>query len=250
MSSKSFYDLDYIIEINEKRAEQYTAAYQKVLERLTNIIIVYSAIAIFLIPIIQDIFLCEGKWFLRGCFIVFAILFITSLVFTVRLIIPVEVTYLSAPKRYYEEYRLQYEQSNNNNQVVVENLLKASYINELERNLHENELVFRRKSSFYYNALMYSLLSTIPYLFCFGFYITKKEESIQKVEVVNKEKNSNLQSNSVMADSTNTNSSTTTPVTTNLPGVNNAQVIPSSPIYIKENSQTPTVKDTTAKRKK
>jgi hypothetical protein len=58
--------------------------------------------------------------------------------------------------------------------------------------------------------------------------------------------NSNLQSNSVMADSTN--SSTTTTTTTNLPGVNNAQVIPSSPIYIKENSQTPTVKDSSAKK--
>gem|GEM_PF-1200134 len=47
-----------------------------------------------------------------------------------------------------------------------------------------------------------------------------------------------------MADSTN--SSTIT--TTSLPGVNNAQVIPSSPIYIKENSQTPTVKDFSAKK--
>jgi hypothetical protein len=215
---------------------------------LTNIIIIYSAVAIFLIPIIQDIFLCEGKWLLCGCFIVFAILFIISLVFTVRLIIPVEVTYLSSPKRYYEEYRLQYEQSNSNNQAVVENLLKASYINELERNLHENELVFRRKSSFYYNALMYSLLSTVPYLFCFGFYITKKEETVQKVEIVNKEKIINLQSNSVMADTIN--SSTTATPTTNLPGVNNAQVIPSSPIYIKENSQTPTVKDSSANMKK
>ena len=51
MSTKSFYDLDYIIELNEKRLEQYTSAYQKVLERLTNIILIYSAITIFLVPI-------------------------------------------------------------------------------------------------------------------------------------------------------------------------------------------------------
>jgi hypothetical protein len=243
MSSKSFYDLDYIIEINEKRIDQYTEAYQKVLERLTNIIIIYSAITIFLIPVIQDIFLCEGKWFLRACFFSFAILFVTSIVFTIRLIIPVDVAYLNAPQRYYDEYRLQYEQLHNNNQIAVENLLKASYINELEINLREKTLVFRRKSSFYYNALMYSLLSVIPYLFCFGSYVAKKEDHVQKVEIINQEKISKLHSNPDMADSTNTNSSTTTSTITNLPGVNNAQVIPSSPIYIKENSQTPTVKD-------
>ncbi len=44
---KSFYDLDCIIEINESRLEQYTSAYQKVLERLTNVILIYSALTIF-----------------------------------------------------------------------------------------------------------------------------------------------------------------------------------------------------------
>ena len=53
MAGKSFYDLDYMIEINEQRLEQYTAASEKVMERLTNIIIIYSAIAIFLVPIVM-----------------------------------------------------------------------------------------------------------------------------------------------------------------------------------------------------
>lgn len=103
MSEKSFYDLDYIIEINEQRFEQYTSAYQKVLERLTNIILVYSALTIFLGEI--------GNWFLYICFAVFAILFLISIVFTIRLTMPVEVAFLEMPKRYYEKYRLQYEQT-------------------------------------------------------------------------------------------------------------------------------------------
>jgi hypothetical protein len=53
---KSFYDLDYIIEINEKRVEQYTSAYQQVLSKLTNIILIYSAVAILQIPNIQEVF--------------------------------------------------------------------------------------------------------------------------------------------------------------------------------------------------
>ncbi len=53
--SKSFYDLDYIIEISEHRLAEYTALYQKVLERLTNIILVYSALGIFLVPLAQHV---------------------------------------------------------------------------------------------------------------------------------------------------------------------------------------------------
>jgi len=57
----SFYDLDHIISLGEKRVDLYLSAYQAVLGRLTNIILVYSAIGIYLIPIIQDL-LDGAKW--------------------------------------------------------------------------------------------------------------------------------------------------------------------------------------------
>jgi hypothetical protein len=89
MSEKSFYDLDYIIEINEQRLDEYTTAYQKVLERLTHVILIYSAITFFLIPIIQDSALFRIS---NPVFILFLVIFlgllIVSLVFTIRLIIP------------------------------------------------------------------------------------------------------------------------------------------------------------------
>lgn len=181
MAGKSFYDLDYIIEINEQRIEQYNSAYQKVLERLTNIILIYSAIMIFLVSIIQDIFFFDiVHWFLYFCFACFAILFVISVVYTIKLVIPVQIAFLDTPKRYYEDYRLIYEQTILNNQVQVENLLKASYITELEAALNTNELVFRKKSSFYYNALMYALLAAVPYVVCIGFHVSKKDDNIQK----------------------------------------------------------------------
>lgn len=248
MSTKSFYDLDYIIELNEKRLEQYTSAYQKVLERLTNIILIYSAITIFLVPIFQDVFLAEIRhWLLYICFAAFAILFLISVVFTIRLVIPVEVAYLEMPKRYYEEYRLTYEQTIKN-QEEIKTLLKASYINELETALQTNDQVFRRKSSFYYNALMYALLSAIPYLICLGFHVSKREDKVQKVQIMNSEINSKLQksdtmeNNSNKSDSNNQSSSSTTTTTTQLPGVNTSQVISSSPKLIKENSQNSSTK--------
>lgn len=210
--------------------------------------------AIFLVPICQDI--CQSEithWLLTTCFLIFIALFLISLYFTIRLIIPVEVSYLTSPKMYYETIRLQYEQTIGTQtpywQEDITKLLQASYINELEKALEMNIKVFTRKSSFYYNALMFGLLSALPFLICLGFHITKKEDKIQKVEIVNSEKYlnfhyrkldsimSNNNTNNTNSTSTNTSSTTSTGATTQLPGVNNAQVITSSPNVIKENSQ-------------
>jgi hypothetical protein len=75
----SFFDLDYIVEINQQRLEQYNTSFQKVLERMTNIILVYSALGIFLVSLIQDLF--DGgihKFLFYAGFVVFAILLIVS----------------------------------------------------------------------------------------------------------------------------------------------------------------------------
>src|SRR5258708_26302076 len=95
---KSFYDLDYIIEINETRLAEYTALYQKILERLTNIILVYSALGIFLIPLTQHVMALDIKGYLFYSFyILFAVLLLTSLFYLVKLLLPVEIAYMDPP---------------------------------------------------------------------------------------------------------------------------------------------------------
>jgi hypothetical protein len=44
--------------------------------------------------------------------------------------------------------------------------------------------VLRRKNSFFYNALLFALLAVTPYIICIGFQLSKKEDAIQKVELV------------------------------------------------------------------
>lgn len=188
---KSFYDLDYIIEINENRVEQYTSAYQQVLSKLTNIILIYSAIAIFLIPIIQEVFTPDKSFVLYICFAIFTGLFITSLVFAIKLVFPIQVAYLIEPEKYYKDYRLLYEQTMTV-QKEIDNALKASYIGELEAAVAINDKVFKRKSSFYYNALIFALVSTIPFLLCLGYHIFQKDDKIQKIEIVKSKINCNL----------------------------------------------------------
>ncbi|MVT09474.1 hypothetical protein [Chitinophaga tropicalis] len=247
MSQKSFYDLEYLIEINEKRIEEYISAYQKILERLTNIVIVYSALAIFFIPICQDLFQSEiTHWLFISSFVIFVGLFSFSLYFTIRLIIPEDVAYLGSPKRYYNTLRWEYEQLIEKQsfdwQENIDKQLQASYVGELERILTTNIRAFVKKSSFYYNALTFSLLSAVPFLICLGFHIMKKEDKIQKVKIIKQEKILNLhlyKLDSIMYDAKKTNSGKP-PIkfgtTSNLPGVDNSKVIPSSPFIIRENS--------------
>lgn len=187
MHDKSFYDLNYIIDINEKRLDQYTIAYQKVLDRLTHIILVYSALTIFLIPLVQDTALSKIHNIIFGIFLsAFIILLVISIVYTVRLILPVDVAYLEFPSKYYQDIRAEYEKTTTDtNQIIT--LLKSSYIDELQGALLINEGVFRRKSSFYYNALIFALLAVIPYLVCLSFHVSQKDERVQKVEIVNTE---------------------------------------------------------------
>lgn len=171
--SKSFYDLDYIIEISEKRFAEYTALYQKVLERLTNIILVYSALGIFLVPLTQHALEAniKGVYFYLF-FIVFAGLLLISVIYVIRLLLPAEVAYLQSPKRYYYAIKAEMEAINPGDQQTVDNSIKSSYIIELERAIEINNGVFRRKSSFFYNALVFALLAVIPYVVCIGYHLS------------------------------------------------------------------------------
>jgi hypothetical protein len=173
--SSSFYDLDYIISINQKRLEEYNAYLQKVLERLTNIILIYSGLGIFLVPVIQHVMNRDIRseiFYL--IFIVFSALLIVSLIYFVRLILPVQIAYLDPPEKYYKDFRQLSELDYPGDQIKVDQSLKGSYILELERAIDVNYQVFRRKSSFFYNALLWALLAVIPFVICIVFHLTSK----------------------------------------------------------------------------
>lgn len=94
----SFYSLDDVIDINEKRLSEYKSAYEKRIQGFNNVIIIYSAIAIFLPQIITDLIKAKSFSFYEGFFILFTSAFTYSLVFTIKLLVPREVAFLIPPK--------------------------------------------------------------------------------------------------------------------------------------------------------
>jgi len=182
--SKSFYDLDYIIEISEKRLAEYTALYQKVLERLTNIILVYSALGIFLVPLTQHVLSTDinGVWFYIF-FVLFVSLLLTSLFYLIKLLLPVEIAYLEPPYTYYIRYKTEMKQLYPDDEQKVDDSIKSTYISDLKNAIDINIGVYRRKSSFFYNALVFALLAIVPYTACVIFHLSKEDNKGQKVMI-------------------------------------------------------------------
>lgn len=187
---KSFYDLDYLIELGEQRAELYRAAYQVTLGRLTNIIFVYSAIGIFLIPIIQDIQIISALVFRLAVVVLFMML-ICSVINTIRFLIPARIAYPKMSNEYFENLRVKYEKEfigpdMKQQQIIeardkIDRLIKASYIDELTREQYKNQAVLYKKSSLFFYAIIWALLAVGPYTLCLGYHITKGANNAEKV---------------------------------------------------------------------
>ncbi len=154
--------------------------------------------------------------------------------------IPVEVAFLIFPRRYYEELWLEVQKTRENREEIKD-LLKGSYISELESAIEINEHFFRMKSDLFHNAIRFALFSIIPYLVCLAFHIFRVEENIQKVQLVSNEINGNFMESNNMPKNKKP-SAAGIRVTTrkmNLPGIDNSKIIISTPNIIKENGLRP-----------
>ncbi|SFN20656.1 hypothetical protein SAMN05428949_1917 [Chitinophaga sp. YR627] len=179
MGSKSFYDLDYIIELNEQRLEQYANALQKNTEKFTTLLVLYSAFCIFLVPVCQKLFIervvrdVGFYWAFYG----FAVFFGVSLVFAVLQMLPERLRMLPDPKIYYKLIKNIYELAGLS-QEEIDIQLKASYISELEKNIDKRRIKLLRKTTFYNLAFYFAIISCIPYLYCIwkNIYLEKKNE--------------------------------------------------------------------------
>ncbi|ACU60083.1 hypothetical protein [Chitinophaga pinensis] len=140
MGSKPFYDPVYIIELNEQRLEQYANALQKNTEKFTTLLVLYSALCIFLVPVCQKLFIEKAVrdvgfyWAFYG----FGALFGVSLVFAVLQMLPERLKMLRDPEVYYR-YTKQFYEYQGMSQEQVDLYVKTNYLSELEKTLIKEE---------------------------------------------------------------------------------------------------------------
>ena len=185
MGNKSFYDLDYIIEINEQRLEQYANMHQKSVERFATLMVIYSAFCIFLVPLIQTLFFGTERchWSYYCSFYLFCFLFTVSIVNSIMLLSPEALYVLIAPRVYYAEIR-QFLETKNIPPSQIDAIIKTYYIIELERAIITNELRLNRKTSFYNRAFHFAIMACIPYLHCIWLQINSEKKTIHKKETI------------------------------------------------------------------
>jgi hypothetical protein len=81
---------------------------------------------------------------------------------------------LDPPNKYYGTFREQLEGIYAQDKETVDESLKASYILDLEEAIQVNGGTFKRKNSFFNNALVFALLAVVPYIVCLGFHLSRK----------------------------------------------------------------------------
>jgi hypothetical protein len=195
----SFYDLDYYIEINEKREADLRAEYDKILGKVSNILIVYSGISVFIIAICKDFFTPPiNSWYLLFLGL-FSLFFLVSFIYTILFLYPKTTPYLAQPKDYYTNLRQQLEAAlpthpNPITQVEkdqIENQLKTAYIVELEDAIDTNTDIVTKKQAYYFNTFRYAIFCVFPFIGCMAFHLLQPDEPTS-VRIVNSGKSSIL----------------------------------------------------------
>lgn len=181
---KSFYDPDYKIEIGEKRVEQYTSSYQMRDGQIPKLVIIYSCLGIYFLPILRDLF--NDRF---GLFSIMTVLFwgclCISCIYALRLFYPREIRDLKPGDEYYLQMLEEMEKNRINasmapwevqkEKMEIDEIVKGKYLKELELAQEVCLLDIERKKYLYQKALLWAILAIIPYLFSvFNHIILKK----------------------------------------------------------------------------
>jgi len=128
--------------------------------------------------VLQALFVEKVKchWSYRYSFFLFAVLFICSLFYAIRLLLPEEIVLQLEPKHYYKSLKDIYKSAGLTN-AEINKRLKVAYTTELERLiLHKKEKLLL-KIAFYKTAFHFAILACIPYLHCIWLILNFRKSS-------------------------------------------------------------------------
>lgn len=189
---KDFTDIDFQIDLNEKRLDFYNSSYQKTQNKFAIIMIFYSLFAVYIAQLFFFIGDCiKGNIselsivFYIGSLVVFVVFLGKSIYYSYKFMFPIEIAYMELPEVFYKNTLEIYKQ----NGVIEGELnkkIKDSYLLQQEESLRHNRDAFEDKSELFYKALINAIFAIIPFVIAVSFYVSNKDDS-QKIKIENVE---------------------------------------------------------------
>ncbi|WP_448104628.1 hypothetical protein [Pedobacter panaciterrae] len=227
-----FQNIDYQIELNEKRLEQERERTVEIKSRVNYIALVYTVFAFFLTSLLKFVVQLElGSWLcwlFTSIFSAFIVLLIISIHWTIKLLIPKEFAFIEEPRIFYGELKEDYIKAGVGDDLLND-CIKKSYLQQIETALNGNISTNNNKSRSNYYAIKFAFISIIPYIICVSLMVVFNKDEVQNVYITNKNmsKSNNKQK------------------------VEPPKIIVRPPVMIKENSQIPSsIKDKGTNNKK
>jgi uncharacterized membrane protein (DUF485 family) len=225
-----FNSIDDQIKFNEDRLKNESERYNEIKSRIGFISILYTLFAAFGFQIISySLKENDIGWTYLASLFSFLISTGVSIIYAIRLLIPVDIAHCDLPQYFYGDLKNQYLEDGIEEGDVNE-YIKHTYKNQLEVAIKSNFEVNNKKSKFHYYSFLSALIAILPYLLCIGIYVSNVKESPVKVELVNKIFDT-------MDDKKNSDSGSTAKPSKQ---VDTAKVIIKAPIMIRENKDSAT----------
>lgn len=192
MTDKDFLNIDQQISMNEKYLDFYYSNYQRTQGKISILTIFYSLISFYLIQTIQ--FPLENLRELILLPLIFYFILLIFFLYNISISVynaylmlkPVDVAFMNAPKVFYTDIKEQYKTILlDNEQILLNDYIKATYLHELEKAVKTNSDLFEEKSKYYYRAFTKGLIALFFYILCSSFVVFYEKEQVHKIEVTN-----------------------------------------------------------------
>lgn len=184
-----FTNIDFQIELNQKNIEFYHGLSDKIQNKISFLVVIYTFIFVYIIELIKYPFTLKGGcevYFYIFFLVVFLILLVASLVFTYKLINPEITLFNNNPKVFYSDVYDKYKNILQSESDETINLyIKHTYLRECERILEHNKNLYIRKSSYFYNNVVLLLLTLISYVLISSYVIIQKKNEKTQIEISN-----------------------------------------------------------------
>lgn len=243
-----FENVDYQIELNQKRFDEEYLRYNQIISRIGYIMLFYTVYAAYLIQLIQYLISLPSIIHIYSLFfLIFVFSLGISIYHSIRLLIPVNIAYKEMPKDFYASLKDQYiSQGITANEINL--YIKETYKIQLESGVEHNFEVNNKKSKHNYYAIIFCIIGLLPYIICIGFKVSADKDPVQKVEIVRSIFSDSIVKQQILKklkmanEEQNQNAPTNQTPATEPAKVDPSKVIVRQPVMIKESADLPEVK--------